>query len=46
MWVMTSVETLGYYRPSLRDDESQILAASNPKLGLCFPSREIEANCF
>ena len=29
MWVMTSVETLGYYRPSLRDEEGQILAALN-----------------
>jgi hypothetical protein len=27
LWVMTSVETLGYYRPSLRDEEGQILAA-------------------
>ena len=27
MWVMTSVETLGYSRPSLRDEEGQILAA-------------------
>jgi hypothetical protein len=27
MWVMTSVETLGYSRPSLRDEEGQFLAA-------------------
>jgi hypothetical protein len=27
MWVMTSVETLGYSHPSLRDEQDQILVA-------------------
>ena len=33
MWVMTSVETLGYSRPSLRDEEGQILAALDKNVG-------------
>jgi hypothetical protein len=32
MWVMTSVSTLGYYRPSLLDDELQILVALDQKV--------------
>ena len=34
MWVMTSVETLGYSRPSLRDEEGQILVALDILVGL------------